>query len=63
MYLYTSYHRFEFQWENTLTMQFNKFLSTNIYLYPRFDDNAKRVDNMSYWQFKEYLSVGFSYSL
>ncbi len=63
LYLYTSYHRFEFQWENTLTVQFSKFLSANIYLYPRFDDNTKRVDDMSYWQFKEYLSVGFSYSL
>lgn len=63
MYLYTSYHRFEFQWENTLTVQFSKFLSANVYIYPRFDDNAKRVNDMSYWQLKEYLSVGFSYSL
>ena len=63
MYLYTSYHRFEFQWENTLTVQFSRFLSANLYIYPRFDDNASRVNGMSYWQLKEYLSVGFSYSL
>lgn len=63
LYLYTSYHRFELQWENTLTLQFNKFISANLYIYPRFDDNAKRVDDMSYWQLKEYLSFGFSYSM
>ena len=63
LYLYTSYHRFELQWENTFTLQFNKFISANLYLYPRFDDKAKRVDGMSYWQLKEYLSFGFSYSM
>ena len=63
MYAYTTYHKFEMEWENTLTFQFNQYISTNIFLYPRFDDSAKRVEDYSFWQFKEYLSLGFSYSM
>ena len=59
---YTTYKRAEVEWENTLTFQFNRYISTNVFLYPRFDDGVKRNDDESYWQFKEYMSVGFSYS-
>lgn len=62
LYGYTTYKRAELEWENTLTFQFNRYISTNVFLYPRFDDGAKRKDGHSYWQFKEYASVGFSYS-
>lgn len=62
-YAYTTYHKFELEWENTLTFNFNRYISTKLFLYPRFDDSAKRVDDCSYLQFKEYLSVGFSYSM
>lgn len=62
LYGYTTYERAELEWENTLTFQFNKYISTNIFLYPRFDDGTKRADGESYWQFKEFASVGFSYS-
>ncbi|MBQ0073699.1 MAG: DUF3078 domain-containing protein [Prevotella sp.] len=63
MYAYTTYHKFEFECENTFTFKFNKYLSANLFLYPRFDDSVKRKDDSSLWQFKEYLSVGFSYSM
>ena len=59
---YTTYKRAEIEWENTITFQFNRYISTNIFLYPRFDDGVKRKDDKSYWQFKEFMSVGFSYS-
>lgn len=62
-YAYTTYHKFLMEWENTLTFQFNKYLSTKLFLYPRFDDGVNRKDDKSYWQFKEYLSLGFSYSM
>lgn len=62
LYGYTTYKRAEVEWENTLTFQFNRYISTNVFVYPRFDDGAKRKDDHSYWQFKEYASVGFSYS-
>jgi len=62
MYGYTTYSRFEFEWENTISFQFNKYITANLFLYPRFDDNTKRDSRYNYWQFKEYSSLGFSYS-
>lgn len=63
LYNFTTYKRYEMQWENTFIFQFNRYISTNVYLYPRFDDNVARMPGKSYWQFKEYASVGFSYSM
>ncbi len=62
-YAYTTYEKFLLEWENTLTFQFNKYISTNVFLHPRFDDSAKRKEGFTYWQFKEYISLGFSYSM
>ena len=62
LYGYTTYERAELEWENTITFQFNRYISSNLFLYPRFDDGATRKDDESYWQFKEYMSIGFSYS-
>ena len=63
LYGYTTYHKYEMEWENTFTLQFNKYISTCLYLYPRFDDSAMRLDDHGYFQFKEYFSFGFSYSM
>ena len=58
-YYYTSYKRTQIEWENTFHLKVNKYLSTQIFLYPRFDDGVKRPDaETSYFQFKEYLSIG-----
>ena len=62
MYGFTSYKRVQYEWENTFTFQFNKYISSNIFVYPRFDDNTVRDGHHGYWQFKEYVSVGFNYS-
>lgn len=62
LYAYTTYERMEMEWENTFTFQFNKWISSKLFVYPRFDDGAARVGDHSYWQLKEYLSIGFSYS-
>lgn len=63
LYGYTTYERTEVEWENTFTFQFNKYISTNIFIYPRFDDGSSvRHDDYGYWQFKEYASICFAYS-
>ena len=63
LYAYTTYKRVEAEWENTFTFNFNKYISTNLFLYPRFDDGAKLRDkDYGYFQFKEYASLGFAYS-
>lgn len=62
LYAFTSYKRVEAEWENTFTFAFNKYISTNIFVFPRFDDAKKRDKDYGYFQLKEYASLGFSYS-
>ena len=62
LYGYTSYKRALVEWENTLEMKVSKFITTNIYVYPRFDDNVARDSDLGYWQFMEYCSLGFAYN-
>lgn len=63
LYGYTTYERMEAEWENTFSFQLNRFLATKIFVYPRFDDGRTRDDKLGYWMFKEYFSIGFSYSM
>ena len=62
LYGYTTYERAEVEWENTISFQFNKYITSNIFIYPRFDDGAKKDESHGYWQLKEYMSIGFAYS-
>ena len=61
-YAFTSYKRMEIEWENTFAIQVSKYISANIFLYPRFDDAGHRDSDLGYWQFKEYSSIGFNYT-
>lgn len=60
-YAFTSYKRTEVEWENTFALRVSKYISANIFLYPRFDDAGRRDKNLDFFQFKEYSSIGFSY--
>ena len=62
LYGFTTFSRAEMEWENTFTFKFNKYISTKLFVYPRFDDNTTRDDHHGYWQFKEFFSIGFSYN-
>jgi len=62
LYGYTSYKRSLVEWENTFTFQLTKYLTTNLYIYPRFDDSMARNYLHGYFMYKEYLSFGLSYS-
>lgn len=62
LYAYTTYERAEIEWENTISFQLSKYISSNIFVYPRFDDGVKRDDDHGYWQLKEYASLGFAFS-
>ena len=61
-YAYTTYKSMLLEWENTFTFIVNKYISSNVFLYPRFDDSTTRDSHHGYWQFKEYVSLGFAYS-
>jgi len=61
LYAFTSYKRFELEWENTFELRVSKYITANLFLFPRFDDSGVRDDDHGYWQFKEYSSIGFAY--
>ena len=61
-YFYTTYSRAEMEWENTFQLTLSKYISTNIFVYPRFDDSVGRDKDLGYWQFREYCSLGLSYA-
>jgi hypothetical protein len=62
LYSFSSFHREELEWENTFALRVSKYISANLFLFPRFDDNRERDEKLGYWQFKEYSSLGFSYN-
>ena len=62
LYGFTPYDQTQLEWENTFTFKLNKYFSTNLFVYPRFDDRSTRDDKTGYWQCMEYFSLGFNYS-
>ena len=62
LFAFTSFKRAEIEWENTFELRVTKYISANLFLYPRFDDASLYDDDLGYWQFKEYSSVGFTYT-
>ncbi len=62
IYYFTDYKKVQIEWENTMTLRINKYLSTKLYLYPRFDDSAVKRPGKNYLQFKEELSLSVDLS-
>jgi hypothetical protein len=61
LYAFTSYKRAEIEWENTFELRVSKYITANLFLYPRFDDASIWDSDLGYWEFKEYSSIGFAY--
>lgn len=64
LYWFSDFKYTNIEWENTFTFTINKYLTSKLFLYPKFiDNNTKyRRENGSYWMFREWLSMGLSYS-
>jgi len=68
LYWFSNFHSTLIEWENTFDFTINKYLSAKFYAYPRFDDSSiayrrNRTTNRGrYLMFKEWLSLGISYS-
>lgn len=60
IYYFTDYNKTQVEWENTFNLAINKYLSTSLFLYPRFDDSLQREPGESYLQFNELLSLGLN---
>ncbi|MBP5361335.1 MAG: DUF3078 domain-containing protein [Bacteroidaceae bacterium] len=61
LYCFTNYKSVVAQWEHTFNFRINKFLTTKLYLYPRFDDSYHSQKSHARIQFKEYLSMGLDW--
>ena len=48
--------------ENTFELRVTKYISANLFLFPRFDDAYKYDADLGYLQFKEFSSLGFAYT-
>lgn len=70
LYWITNLHYTNIEYENTITFSINKYLTSKFYFYPRFNDSSKKNrmpdddgnHTGTYWMFKEWLSMGVSYS-
>jgi hypothetical protein len=61
---FTSYEYAESELENRLQFRFNKYISSELYTLWRFDDNRPKKyydDNLGYFQFNEYFTLGLIY--
>ena len=60
---FTTYDKVIANWENTFEFKFNRYLSTKLFLHFRFDDGVTLTEtNKSYFQLKEMLTFGLSYT-
>ncbi len=52
------------EWEHTIDLQVNKYISARLFFYPRFDDTTqKRYDeDLGYFMYTQTLSLGLNYS-
>lgn len=58
----TNYKKVVSEWENTFTFNFNKYLSTKLFLHGRFDDGVAAQGKWGYVQYQELLSFGLNYA-
>ena len=60
---FTTYDKVIASWENTFEFKVSRYMSTKLFLHSRFDDGVTlSKDNTTYFQFKEMLMFGLSYT-
>lgn len=62
MFIFSDYSYFLADWENTFNFQLNRFLSTQIFVHPRFDSSTENISKWHHWMLHEILSFGISYT-
>ncbi|MCH5306901.1 MAG: DUF3078 domain-containing protein [Prevotella sp.] len=62
LFAITTYSQSKIEWENQFEFRLTKYISANLFIYPRFDDSNKRDENMGYFQLQEWSSIGLSYT-
>ena len=63
LFLFTDYNYAYADWEHTIDLNINRFLSTRLYAHMRYDTTTPQIEGSSWkkFQFKEIFSFGFTY--
>lgn len=64
-YCFTSFEYVEAEMENIFSYELSKYITTDVFTLWRFDDNRPLKyydDNLGYFQFKEYFTLGLKYN-
>ena len=62
LFLFSDYHYFLSDWQNTISFDINKFLSTQIFVHLRYDTSADKNTGWKTFMLREILSFGLSYT-
>ena len=64
IYWASNLHYTNIQWENTFAFSVNKYMSANLYVFPKFDDSNRNYknDHGNYLMMRESLSISMNYS-
>lgn len=62
IYYFTNYEKVQAEFENTFKFTVNKYLSTDLTLYPRFDDSYTTTRSDAVLQFQQSLSFGLEFN-
>lgn len=59
---FTSYHNVQSNLENTFDLALNKYFSVQLFVHWRYDDSVDPVVYYRHHQFKEFLTLNFTYN-
>lgn len=62
LFMFTNYHYFLGDWQNTFSFDINKFLSTQIFVNLRYDGSTESYGKWKKFMMREILSFGLSYN-
>lgn len=62
VFMFTDYHYYLADWQNTLSFDINKFLSTQIFVHLRYDGSSDSDTKWKKFMMREILSFGLSYT-
>ena len=62
VFMFTDYHYFLGDWQNTFSFDINKFLSTQVFVNLRYDGSVDSYGKWKKFMMREILSFGLSYT-
>lgn len=62
LFLFSDYHYFLSDWQNTFSFDINRFLSTQLFLHLRWDTSAESNATWKKFMMREILSFGLTYT-